>query len=47
MLGFIELFPPGLGGGGLLPYISQIAMCSLREALPIYLIFPLSPPLPF
>ena len=48
MLGFTELFPPGLwGGGGLLPYISQIAMCSLREALPIYLIFPLSPPLPF
>ena len=46
MLGFIELFPPGLGGG-LLPYISQIAMCSLREALPIYLIFPLSPRLPF
>ena len=35
MLGFIELFPPGLGGG-LLPYISQIAMCNLRQALPMY-----------
>ena len=44
MLGFIELFRPGWGG--LLPYISQIAMCNLRQALPIYLIFPLSP-LPF
>ena len=40
MLGFIELFPPGWEGGGLLPYISQIAMCNLRQALPIYLIFP-------
>ena len=34
MLGFIELFPRG-GGRGLLPYISQIAMCNLRQALPI------------
>ena len=33
-------YSPRGGGGGLLPYISQIAMCNLRQALPIYLIFP-------
>ena len=47
MLDLLNYSPRGGGKGGLLPYISQIAMCSLRQALPICLIFPLSPPLAF